>query len=80
MRHTLKIWPEFYAKVKDGSKTFEVRNNDRDFKEGDEVVLWEYDPQRDAYTGSDGLKFIIGYVYKLNVQLVVFSLLKPKGE
>lgn len=44
MKHELKIWPQYFSRVIDGSKTFEVRKNDRGFQPGDEVVLREYDP------------------------------------
>lgn len=44
MIHELKIWPQYYCRVADGSKTFEVRRNDRGFQPGDIVVLKEYDP------------------------------------
>lgn len=46
MKHTLKIWPQYYSRVADGSKTFEVRNNDRGFQPGDEVVLREWNPEQ----------------------------------
>jgi acyl-coenzyme A synthetase/AMP-(fatty) acid ligase len=39
MIHTLKIWPEYYKEVESGLKTFEFRNNDRNFKTGDLVEL-----------------------------------------
>jgi hypothetical protein len=44
MHHDLKIWPRWFQRVKDGSKTFEVRNNDRGFQMGDTVSLQEWDP------------------------------------
>lgn len=44
MIHELKIWPQYYARVADGTKTFEVRNNDRGFQPGDTVTLREWDP------------------------------------
>jgi hypothetical protein len=44
MKHELKIWPQYFCRVEDGSKTFEVRKNDRGFQPGDVVVLREYDP------------------------------------
>jgi len=43
--HELKIWPEYYREVARGSKTFEYRINDRDFKEGDTVELREWNPK-----------------------------------
>lgn len=39
MKHELKIWPKYYCRVRSGEKTFEVRDNDRDFQRGDIVVL-----------------------------------------
>lgn len=45
MRHELKIWPQYFCRVEDGSKTFEVRKNDRGFQLGDTVILKEYDPE-----------------------------------
>lgn len=50
-RHGLKTWPEFYEKVEDGSKTFELRKNDRGFKVGDTLVLQEWDPIKKEFTG-----------------------------
>jgi hypothetical protein len=50
-RHELKTWPSYYAAVLDGSKTFEVRFNDRDFAVGDELDLHEWQP-RGAGQGS----------------------------
>lgn len=42
--HELKTWPSFFAALLDGTKTFEVRRNDRDFAVGDILVLAEWDP------------------------------------
>lgn len=77
MRHTLKIWPQYYCRVADGSKTFEVRENDRGFQNGDIVELIEFDPNPVGlgYTNSPPLTFKVGYVYHLDEKRVVFSLL-----
>jgi hypothetical protein len=48
--HCLKTWPQYYAAVLDGSKTFEIRRNDRDFAVGDVLVLQEFDPAAGSYT------------------------------
>lgn len=44
MKHVLKIWPEYYERVANGSKTFEIRKNDRNFNQGDLVELRYFDP------------------------------------
>lgn len=43
MIHYLKIEPVYLNRVIDGSKTFEVRKNDRNFQERDILVLQEYE-------------------------------------
>ena len=44
IKHELKIWPEYFERVLDGSKTFEVRENGRGFQKGDSVTLREFNP------------------------------------
>lgn len=88
--HELKIWPQYYARVANGSKTFEIRHNDRDYQSGDKVILREWDPKpinptddmAIGFTHSPPLEFIIGYVHSLGRDEVVFSLLPipPKVE
>ena len=83
MIHELKIWPQYYQAVADGSKTFEVRKNDRGFQKGDEVVLKEWDPTEMhygtfGYTDSPNLEFKIGYVLPIDAERVVFSLIKKE--
>ena len=51
MRHGLKIWPVYFDDVSSGRKKFEYRENDRGFFIHDELVLNEYNPQTEAYTG-----------------------------
>lgn len=85
MKHELKIWPQYYCRVADGSKTFEVRKNDRGFQKGDEVTLYyfrpdfEYDDptehQRTHIRDYPSLTFKIGYVLPIDAERVVFSLL-----
>ena len=41
--HILKVGPAYMDALIDGSKTFEVRRNDRAFQRGDTLILWEYD-------------------------------------
>lgn len=40
--HELKILPQYFEKVLDGSKTFEIRKDDRGFEVGDILVLKEF--------------------------------------
>jgi ASC-1-like (ASCH) protein len=51
MTHELKILPEYFDAVCDGTKTFEIRKNDRGYRVGDLVILKEYTPQ-DGFTGE----------------------------
>lgn len=51
--HYLKTWSEYFDAVALGNKTFEVRQNDRDFKEGDILTLQRYCPEKKEYTGEE---------------------------
>ena len=46
-----KIWPEYFELVKAGKKRFELRLADFDIKEGDVLVLEEWNPKTKEYTG-----------------------------
>lgn len=50
----LKCWPEYYAKVESGEKTFEIRQNDRGYKVGDILVLREWRPTVHGMTMTHG--------------------------
>lgn len=49
--HQLKTWPAFYQAIIDGTKTFEVREDDRGYAVGDTLELCEWEPSN-ALTGS----------------------------
>ena len=49
--HKLKTWPPYFISVWSGLKTFEVRYNDRKFQELDYLLLKEFDPHKNEYTG-----------------------------
>lgn len=51
--HYLKTVQPFFSNVKNGTKTFEHRRNDRDFQVGDEVYLQEYDLQKNTFSGQE---------------------------
>lgn len=50
--HSLKSWPNFFEKIREGVKTFEIRRDDRDFQIGDLLQLQEYDMSRELYSGN----------------------------
>lgn len=60
-QHLLNCYPEYFDTIMDGTKTFECRYNDRDFKVGDELLLREYDPQK-------------GYTYRCIVRKITYIL------
>ncbi len=51
MRIEKKIWPEFFQRVLDGVKTFELRLADFECNPGDILVLREWNPKTEKYTG-----------------------------
>ena len=76
MEHVeLRIWPEYYAAVLDGTKRFEVRRDDRDYEVGKMYWMREWVPpvarcaegllgQDDShYTGRSAL-VVISYVLR----------------
>lgn len=52
MRHELKIWPPFFREVMTGRASCEIREEDRDYRELDQLDLYEWDPMTKAYTGE----------------------------
>lgn len=50
--HDLKVWPEFWPWLESGAKPFELRQNDRDFKTGDLLLLREW-THSGGYTGRE---------------------------
>lgn len=50
--HDIKILSEYFSKVIDGSKTFEIRKNDRNYKVGDRLLMREYINNGDYETGG----------------------------
>lgn len=77
MTHDLKTVNPYFDEVWEGKKTFEVRYNDRTFKEGDTVILREYS-RSNGYSGRK-IKAKIGYVLEVFIGLtdgfVAFSLI-----
>ena len=65
--HQLKIWPDYFYAVQAGTKTFELRKNDRAFKVGDILVLEEYRPGVGEYTGRV-IRKRISYIMEPSMQ------------
>ena len=61
-KHYLKTWPEYFQQVKKRKKKFEIRLNDRDFQRGDILILQEFNPDTQSYTGSPDITAVITYM------------------
>lgn len=77
---TKKIWPEYFDAVSSGKKKFELRLNDFDAKEGDILVLEEWDPKTSKYTGRK-IEKKITFVVKIKTDQTFWpeSEIKEKG-
>lgn len=62
-KHDLKIYPQFFDEIIKGDKKFEVRKNDRDYKLNDVIVLREYNPENELFTGRFLIKKICHILY-----------------
>lgn len=56
--HELKTWPSCFAAANAGNKPFDVRENDRNFQVGDLLVLREFDPETEQYTGQTVTRWV----------------------
>jgi hypothetical protein len=61
--HHLKVWPEFYKMLDDGSKTWEVRYDDRGYAVKDILVFHEWDPMTGSYVSSPLLYAMVLYLW-----------------
>ena len=50
--HEVKIIPRFIKAVASGKKPFEIRYNDRNYQEGDKLILKGWDNNAQVYTGE----------------------------
>jgi len=58
-----KTWPEIFEAIKSGKKRFEIRVADFKLKEGDTLILKEWDPKTGKYTGRK-IEKKVGYVLR----------------
>lgn len=64
MEHKLKILSEYYEDILQGKKTFEVRKDDRHFRQGDTLILQEtVTPYGCGYTGRE-MKVEVTYILR----------------
>lgn len=63
--HELKEWPAYFRDLLSCRKKFEVRKHDRDFRVGDALLLREWDPAKESYTGRQVVR-VVDYVSRLD--------------
>ena len=56
--HRVKIWSEYFPAVLEERKPFEWRKNDRNYQVGDMLILEEWNPETEKYTGNSIRTFI----------------------
>ena len=80
----MKSWPEYFELLAEGKKPFEIRRNDRDFHAGDTLLLREWDPETEQYSGREieaevilvlGQDDFTPIMYWWNPEYVVMSIL-----
>ncbi len=76
--HELKTWPEYFEAVRTEKKNFEIRKNDRAFQVGDLLILREWDPQKETYSGRTAFRRITyilpGGQFGIDPDFVVLSI------
>lgn len=65
MKIEKKVWPEYFQKILDGKKKYELRLADWECSEGDLLLLKEWNPETKEYTGREIGKTIT-YILKTN--------------
>lgn len=61
-----KAWPKIFEDVLSGKKKFDIRLADFDIKEGDTLILEEWNPETKEYTGRK-LEKKAGYILKFDL-------------
>ena len=56
MKIEKKVWPKYFQEITDGVKKFELRLDDFECHQGDELLLKEWDPETKEYTGREMTK------------------------
>lgn len=79
--HTVKLDSIYFGRVANGTKTFEIRRNDRDYQTGDIMHMHEYDSERKVLTDMPIIKAEIVYTSTFNQEdgwIVLGIKLKPQ--
>lgn len=63
MKHEKKVLPEYFQKILDGIKTFELRLADWECQENDILILREWDSKSKKFTGRK-IEKKVSYVLK----------------
>lgn len=62
VEHQVKSWPHLFVATLSGKKKHELRrSSDRDYRVGDFLLLQEFDPVAQCYSGRE-LRVIITYI------------------
>lgn len=62
-----KVWPEYFQAIEEGRKNFELRLGDFECRQGDILVLKEWDPETKEYTGRE-IEKRVTFVFKTKDQ------------
>lgn len=66
-KHRVKSQPEPFREVWEGTKSHEIRFNDRRYKVADSVRLMEYEPETNSYSGR-------------SIDIIIINLRFAEGE
>lgn len=70
-----KIWPKYFDAIASGKKRYELRLADWDCKEGDILVLKEWNPETKQYSGRQ-IEKRVSYVAKFKMDDLFWSKLE----
>ena len=73
MVHELKCWPPYWEEIFTGTKTFDVRKDDRHYRVGDTLTLREWNQSRSHIRG-DGCSQVGDYTGRVASVCVVYKL------
>ncbi|HAU65829.1 MAG: hypothetical protein A2017_17615 [Lentisphaerae bacterium GWF2_44_16] len=75
-----KVWPVYFEAIISGKKKYELRLNDFEINEGDVLLLEEWDPETQSYTGRS-IEKKVTYVGMFQIDQLFWSedQIKEKG-